>query len=95
MLVSPAFRPPLLFPEGVGALVKMLFLRALPMFVSPTVGATLLLPKQVRAAPAPPAYAQIAAAAPGPTARRALTASQFPYLDSAPPHTAACIGEMI
>ena len=48
-----------------------------------------------RAAPAAPAYAQIAAAAPGPTARRALTASQFPYLDSAPPHTAACIGEMI
>jgi len=51
VFVGPPFRTPLLLPQGMGALVKMLFLRTLPMFVGPLVGATLLLPKKIGAIP--------------------------------------------
>jgi hypothetical protein len=39
VFISPAFWTALLFPQGVGAFLKMLFLRTPPMFVSPVVGA--------------------------------------------------------
>src|ERR1051325_10505010 len=49
MFVSSPFRPPLLFPESVSALVKVLFLRKLPMLGGPPLGAPLLLPQCVGA----------------------------------------------
>ncbi len=47
VFIGPPFRTPLLFPQDVGALLKMLLLRTLPMFVSPIARTTLLFPKKV------------------------------------------------
>ena len=51
IFISPPVRAALLRPQGVGAFLKMQFLRTVPIFVSPPLGTPLLLPEQVGAVP--------------------------------------------
>ena len=51
VFIGASVRAALLFPQGVGAFLKMQSTRTMPIFVSLPFGATLLLPKKVGAVP--------------------------------------------